>query len=94
MMKTHVKLLSGLMLGAALCSTTLAADIDDLQGKWKADKELNGNKVTFHLEIKQDKFKFELKQSDGATGYVAKGKVKVEKHGPFKTLTLHDIEGG
>jgi len=90
----NVRLLGGLLLGATLCSPAFAADTDALQGKWKADKEIDGKKVTYNLEIKADQFSFELKGSDGASRLHAKGKVKVEKLGAFKTLTLLDIKGG
>jgi len=94
MMNTLTKLFGALLLGVVLCSTALAAEIDAVQGKWKADQELNGQKVVFHLDVKGDKFRFEAKSSDGASLMIAKGKVKVEQNGPFKTLVLHGIEWG
>lgn len=94
MIKTTLKLLQILLLGAALCSSALAADSDAVQGKWKADKEFDGQKATFNLEIKADTFNFEMKGSDGATRFILKGKIKLEKQGAFKTMTLHDIKGG
>ncbi len=90
----NAKFLAGLLLGATLCSSVFAADTDALQGKWKADKEIDGKKVTYNLEIKADQFSFELKGSDGESRFRAKGKVKLEKQGAFKTLTLLDIKGG
>jgi len=89
-----VKLLGVLLLSASLCSSAFAAETDALQGKWKADKEFDGRKATYHLEIKKDTFNFEMKGSDGETRFFLKGKVKLEKQGAFKTFTLHDIKGG
>ncbi len=94
MMRILPKLLSALFMAAIFCATTMAAEIDAVQGKWKADQEMGDQKVTFHMEIKDDKFKFAIKGLDGETRFVAKGKVKVEKLGTFRTLALLDISWG
>ncbi len=94
MNKMTITLVSALLMGAALSPSTLAADSDALQGKWKAEKEIEGQKVTFNLEIKEDTFQFELKGSDGEVRMFAKGKVKLEKLGPFNTLSVLDMEAG
>lgn len=94
MNRTFVHVVRALLLGFAISLSAHAADSDALQGKWKADKEINGEKATFNLELKQDKFTFELRGSDGEVRFVVKGNVKLEKQGPFKSITLSDIEGG
>lgn len=94
MTKTPGKFLAALLLGAALCSSALAADSDAVQGKWKADKEINGQKVSATLEITKDQFVYRLKDATGETRLFAKGKIKLEQQGVFKTLTVLDIQGG
>jgi hypothetical protein len=94
MIKASSQLLRIFLMAVALCGSAAAADIDALQGKWKADKEINGEKATFNLEIKQALFRFELKGSDGGVRLFLMGKIKLEKRGSFNTLTLHEVEAG
>ena len=94
MSKNPIKILSFLFLNLSLCLSIFAADTDELQGKWKGGREIDGNKVTFNLEIKKEDFRFELKDANGDTQMFVKGTIKVEKQGEFKTLLLRDMEGG
>jgi hypothetical protein len=94
MIKTMTRILSAMIL-AAVCMPAMTVGAQNaVQGKWKADKERDGEKFTYNMQIEKDAFRFQLKQSDGSIRFVAKGKVKLEKQGVFKTLTLHDIQAG
>ena len=94
MSKNSIKILSFLFLNLSLCLSIFAADADELQGKWKANREIDGNKVTFNLDIEKESFKFEIKDANGDIQMFVKGNIKVETQGEFKTLLLRDMEGG
>ena len=94
MIKTHGEHLGVLLLVAALCSSAMATEENARQGRWKADKEINGQKVSMNIEITKDQFVFRMKNDADEVRLFAKGQIKVEKLGPFKTLTLQDIQGG
>jgi hypothetical protein len=94
MNKTPLKLLGTLLLGITLVSSALAAESDALQGKWKADKEMNGSKVSVSLEITKDQFVYVIKDGTGDTRLFVKGKFKLEQQGAFKTFTVQDMQGG
>ena len=71
-----------------------ASDLDALAGKWVAKVEAQGQAFKQVLEIKQNKFTFELVRGDGQTALYAEGEVKTEVHGPFKAAKFYNIQGG
>lgn len=89
-----------LSLTAAFLLSTLgplgawASDLDALAGKWVAKVEAQGQAFKQVLEIKKNKFTFELVRGDGQTALYAEGEVKTEAHGPFKTAKFYNIQGG
>ena len=88
-------LLGSALLAAALTAGSLqAAEIDAIVGKWSADREINGQKVRFVLQIRTNAFEFEIQDTSGVPQFFAKGKARAEKAGAVRTLTLTDIEGG
>jgi uncharacterized protein (TIGR03067 family) len=92
-MKRNISLLLPLCL--LLLTRAFAADnseLDKLQGKWECKKtDENGQKLTLTMEFKKDKLTFKI---DGGISIVATADVKLEKLGPFKTLTSRNIKYG
>ena len=92
-MKRTISLL--LPLCMLLLSRAFAADnpeLDKLQGKWECKKtDENGQKLTLTMEFKKDKLIFKI---EGGLSIIATADVKLEKLGPFKTLTSHNIKFG
>jgi len=75
--------------------SALGDDLESLSGKWSL-KRTNGDgqTITQAVEIKKDKFTFEIKGSDGKTVLYAEGNVKVEKLGAFKAIKFFNIKAG
>jgi hypothetical protein len=83
----------GLLGTQALLGQT--ATNSELQGKWTLKKNSDRwGDVTQTVEFKEDAFTYRVQSKQGDTLLFAKGKVKVEKLGPFKVMKLTDIEGG
>jgi hypothetical protein len=84
-------------LWCALFATGLlfADDADKLTGKWSV-KKMNdqGQSFTQNLEIKKNKFVFEIQGADGNTALHAEGDVKFEKSGPFSVAHFLNIRAG
>jgi hypothetical protein len=90
-----------LSLAATFILSTFAAlsasadDLDALAGKWVSErKDDQGRTFKQTLEIKKNKFKFQLSREGDDRGIYAEGDVKVEALGPFKTAKLYNIQGG
>jgi hypothetical protein len=89
-----------LILTAAFVLATLspfgafANDLDALAGKWVAKVEAQGQTFKQVLEIKKNKFTFEVVRDGGETALYAEGEVKTEEHGPFKAAKFYNIHGG
>lgn len=72
----------------------LANDLDALAGKWVAKVEAQGQTFKQVLEIKKNKFTFEVVRDSGQTALYAEGQVKTEDYGPFKAAKFFNIQGG
>ncbi len=83
-------------LGLFGATALRAQAMSDLQGKWTLKKTSDrfGGEVTQTVTFKDDSFTYNVKSKTGETLLHAKGKVKLEKLGPFKVMKLVDIEGG
>ena len=53
-----------------------------------------GDRYSQTIEIKLDKLTFEIRDADNQVRMAGKGKVKLEKAGPFQVLSLSDIQAG
>jgi hypothetical protein len=73
----------------------LGDDGDRLTGKWSVKKTNDqGQGFTQNLEIKKNKFVFEIQTADGNTALYAEGDVKFEKSGPFSLAHFLNIRAG
>ena len=81
-----------------LCTALQVASADDLQslaGKWSVKKVNDqGQTITQTVEVKKDKFVFQILTSDGNTVLYAEGDFTLEKLGPFKAARFSHIRGG
>jgi uncharacterized protein (TIGR03067 family) len=95
-MKRHIAtLIPALGLAAALCTPAYADDLEMMAGKWSAKKTNDeGKQYNQQLEIKKNKFTFQVKDADGDTRLYAEGEVKLDKTGPFKTISFTNIKAG
>ena len=77
---------------------TLSAPADELQalsGKWVAERtDGQGRPSKQVLEIKNDKFTFRILRDGDQIALYAKGEVKAEPLGPFKSARFYNIQGG
>lgn len=71
-------------------------ELNQILGTWQTEKEIEGNKAHYVMEIKKDStFKFWLKGAEDKVTYMyAEGKIKISKSGPFKMLKLYDLMAG
>jgi len=82
---------------ATLFAATIlhAADAEMLSGKWSVKKvNEDGQNYTQTLEIKKDKFAFQILGGDNQVVLHAVGDVKFEELGPFKSARFYHIRGG
>jgi uncharacterized protein (TIGR03067 family) len=95
MKKQFVSFLTVLGFAAALVTTAAAEDIDMMAGKWTVQKTNDdGQRYTQQIEIKKNKFTFQITGPDAQTRLYAAGDVKLDKTGPFKTITFSNIKAG
>jgi hypothetical protein len=91
------RLLASLFI-AALFSGGLALAADDSQaltGKWSVNKTNDEGQVfTQTIEVKKDKFVFEIRGSDAALVLHGEGDFKLEKPGPFNCAHFSNIRAG
>jgi hypothetical protein len=88
---------SGILLAATLLAgfTVHADDSDSLRGKWVAKKtNEEGQKFTQSIEVKKDKFTFQVQDGDNNLLLYAEGSVKFDKSGPFNSARFFNIRGG
>jgi predicted nucleic-acid-binding Zn-ribbon protein len=71
-----------------------ASDLEALAGKWVAKVEAQGQAFKQVLDIKKNKFTFEIIHDGGQTALYAEGEVKTEDYGPFKAAKFYNIQGG
>lgn len=57
-------------------------------------RKTDDGEVTQVLEFKKDAFTFRMLSKEGSLLFFAKGKIKAEKLGAFKAVTLSDIQWG
>ena len=90
------RLLLNCSFGCALfaANLTFADDADKLMGKWSVKKMNDQGSFTQNLEIKKNKFIFEIQTADGSTALHAEGDVKFEKSGPFSVAHFLNIRAG
>jgi len=87
----HLAFASGLLVAAGV----VADDADLLTGKWSVKKVNDeGQKYTQTVEIKQDKFVFQIAGEDDQIVFVARGEFKLENLGPFKAARFSHIKAG
>jgi hypothetical protein len=75
-------------------TTLLADDSELLTGKWSVKKSNEGQNFTQTVEIKKDKFVFQVLGPDNQVVLYAEGDVKFEKVGPFNSVHFLHIRGG
>src|SRR5207302_658799 len=64
-------------------------------GKWTTQKTNDdGQRYTQTLEIKKNKFIFQIMDGDGQTRIYAEGDAKLDKTGPFKSIVFSNIKAG
>lgn len=72
-----------------------ADDAAALAGKWSVKKVNNeGQNITQTVEVKKDKFIFEILGSDDSVVLHAEGDLKLEKQGPFSVVRFFNIRAG
>ena len=77
------------------CHLAAADDLNTLSGKWSLKKVNDqGQNVTQTLEIKKDKFVFQILSADDSLVLYAEGDLKLEKLGPFSSAKFFNIRGG
>jgi hypothetical protein len=84
------------LMSALVLARPLAADeAQRLAGKWSVKKVNDqGQSVTQTIEVKQDKFVFQVLGNDGEVRLHAEGDLKLEKLGPFDSARFMHIRGG
>jgi len=92
-MKTFI---SRICVATLLFATAaLADDLESLDGKWSVKKvNSQGQNVTQTIEVKKDKFVFQVLSADDTVLLYAEGDFKVEKLGPFSAARFSHIRGG
>jgi uncharacterized protein (TIGR03067 family) len=95
-MKTQITaIIAVLGLVAVWPTPALGDDLEALAGKWSVQKTNDdGQRYTQQIEIKKDKFTFKITDQDGDTMIYAEGKAKLDKAGPFNTISFTDIQAG
>ena len=90
-----LSLATALILSTLGAISALANDLDALAGKWVA-KVTDGQGQAFRqvLDIKKNKFTFEIIRDGGQTALYAEGEVKAEQLGPFKAAKFYKMRGG
>jgi len=90
------QLLLSISIAALLLPSTLFADdSDSLAGKWSFKKTNDqGQNITQTIEVKKDKFIFEIRTSDDSVVLHAEGDFKLEKLGPFSVARFSHIRAG
>ncbi len=72
-----------------------ADDQSSLLGKWSLQKtNEEGQKITQILDVKKDKFTFEILDAENRVSLYAEGDLKLEKFAPFNIARFTHIRGG
>ncbi len=89
------KLLCAICLVSLISLPVRADDFAGLAGKWSVKRVNNeGQNVTQTIEVKKDKFVFEILGSDDSVVLHAEGDLKLEKQGPFSVARFVNIRAG
>lgn len=91
------RLLFTLLFAATLftAASLQAADAASFAGKWTVKKVNDqGDKYSQTIEVKKDKFVFEILGADGQVVLHAEGDLKFEKLGPFDSVRFVHIRAG
>jgi uncharacterized protein (TIGR03067 family) len=87
-----------LTIGVSMLFIQQAAFADDLEalsGKWSVKKVNDqGQNITQTIEVKKDKFVFEILSSDDTVVLHGEGDFKLEKIGPFNAARFSHIRAG
>ena len=84
--------MSAFLVGPSLLS---ADDFSSLSGKWSVKKTNDqGQNFTQTIEVKKDKFVFQIIGADDNVVIYAEGDLKLEKLGPFSSAKFYHIRGG
>ena len=76
-------------------TVSAADDLTALTGKWSTKKTNDqGEKYTQTLEIKKDKFVFQILDGANQVTLSAEGDIKLEKLGPFNSIRFFHIRAG
>ena len=79
----------------ALTGNLFADDAERLSGKWSMKKvNEEGQSYTQTVEIKKDKFIFQILSGDDNVVIYAEGDFKLEKLGPFNSARFFHVRGG
>ena len=94
-MKKQIVLILSVLGFAGVCAPrAFSGDLDALAGKWTCQStNEEGQRLTQQMEIKKDKFTFKVSSGDETRLY-AEGDVKLEKAGPFKSISFVNIKAG
>ncbi len=81
---------------AVICASPgRAGDLENLAGRWSVKKTNDqGSSFTQTIEVKRDKFIFQILGSDGNVAIHAEGDLKLESLGPFKSVKFTNIKAG
>jgi uncharacterized protein (TIGR03067 family) len=83
------------LISLLTCSAAFADDLESLAGKWSVKKvNSQGQNVTQTIEVKKDKFVFEILTGDDSVVLHAEGDFKLEKLGPFSAARFFHIRAG
>lgn len=91
-----IRFLCGIHIaGLLLAGSAWAGDLESLAGKWSVKKVNDqGQNITQTIEVKKDKFVFEILGSDDSVVLHAEGDFKLEKLGPFSAARFSNIRAG
>src|ERR1041385_4127426 len=89
-------LLSVLFVATGFKAFTLfARDSQFLTGKWSVKKVNDqGQRYSQTLEIKKDKFVFQILSAEDQVVLYAQGDVELKKAGPFNSARFYHVRGG
>jgi hypothetical protein len=77
------------------CAALGADDLPALAGKWSLKKVNDeGQQYTQTIEVKKDKFVFEILGAENRVVLHAEGDLKLEKLGPFSSAKFYHIRAG
>src|SRR2546426_2817833 len=80
---------------AFAAAALFADDTELLSGKWSVNKVNDqGQNYTQTVEVKKDKFVFQIVGADGNVVLHAEGDLKLEKLGPFNSAHFSHIRAG